>query len=54
MTESVLIDTGPLVSYLIGTAQHHQWAVEQWKRLGPPLYTCEPVLAEAGLSTSAH
>ncbi len=29
MTESVLIDTGPLVSYLIGTAQHHQWAVEQ-------------------------
>lgn len=23
------------------------WAVEQWKRLSPPLLTCEPVLTEA-------
>jgi predicted nucleic acid-binding protein len=26
---------------------HHEWAVEQWKRLRPPLLTCEPVLTEA-------
>ena len=47
MNESVLIDTGPLVSYLVRAAQYHEWAVEQWKRLTPPLYTCEAVLAEA-------
>jgi len=26
--------------------KHHTWAVEQWKRLRPPLLSCEPVLAE--------
>src|SRR5207237_1103023 len=36
------------VSYLVSAAQHHDWAVEQWKRLAPPLHTCEAVLAEAG------
>ena len=42
-----LLDTGPLVSFLASGLRHHAWAVEQWKRLKPPLLTCEPVLAEA-------
>jgi len=42
-----LLDTGPLVSYLGSGLQHHDWAVEQWKQMRPPLLTCEPVLTEA-------
>lgn len=43
----VLLDTGPLVSFLAAGLRHHSWVVEQWKRLHPPLLTCEPVLTEA-------
>jgi predicted nucleic acid-binding protein len=42
-----LLDTGPLVSYLASGLEHHDWAVEQWKQMRPPLLTCEPVLTEA-------
>jgi predicted nucleic acid-binding protein len=35
------------VSFLGSGLRHHAWAVEQWKRLRPPLLTCEPVLTEA-------
>ncbi len=42
-----LLDTGPLVSFLASGLRHHAWTVEQWKRLRPPLLTCEPVLTEA-------
>jgi len=42
----VLLDTGPLLSFLGPSLHHHEWAVEQWKRLHPPLLTCEPVLTE--------
>jgi predicted nucleic acid-binding protein len=42
-----LLDTGPLVSFIASGLRHHAWAVEQWKRLRPPLLTCEPVLTEA-------
>ncbi len=42
-----LLDTGPLVSFLAAGLRHHLWIVEQWKRLRPPLLTCEPVLTEA-------
>jgi predicted nucleic acid-binding protein len=42
-----LLDAGPLVSFLASGLRHHAWAVEQWKRLRPPLLTCEPVLTEA-------
>jgi hypothetical protein len=42
-----LLDTGPLVSFLASGLRHHAWAVEQWKRLRPPLLTCEPMLTEA-------
>jgi predicted nucleic acid-binding protein len=43
----VLLDTGPLVSFLAHGLVHHAWAVEQWKQLRPPMITCEPVLTEA-------
>ena len=42
-----LLDTGPLVSFLASGVRHHAWTIEQWKRLRPPLLTCEPVLTEA-------
>jgi uncharacterized protein len=42
-----LLDTGPLVSFLATGLEHHEWATAEWKRLRPPLLTCEPVLTEA-------
>ena len=48
MTRGIgLLDTGPLVTFLASNLQHHAWTREQWKRLRPPLLTCEPVLTEA-------
>ncbi len=43
----VLLDTGPLVSFLADGLVHLAWEVEQWKQLRPPMLTCEPVLTEA-------
>jgi uncharacterized protein len=43
----VLLDTGPLVSYLNRNDRHHDWAVECWSALFDPLWTCEAVLSEA-------
>ena len=47
MNQVVLIDTGPLVTFLSAGLQHHDWVASQWKRLLPPLLVCEPVLTEA-------
>ena len=47
MKTQVLLDTGPLVTFLAAGLKHHHWVCEQWKRLSPPLFTCEPVLTEA-------
>ena len=44
---NALLDSGPLVSFLASGLRHHSWVVDQWKRLRPPLLTCEAVLTEA-------
>jgi predicted nucleic acid-binding protein len=43
----VLLDTGPLLTFLAAGVTHHDWVCKQWCRLSPPLLTCEPVLTEA-------
>lgn len=47
MNAATLLDTGPLVTFLAAGLAHHHWVCEEWKRLRPPLLTCEPVLTEA-------
>ena len=42
-----LLDTGPLVTFLGSGLHREEWVHQQWKRLRPPLITCEPVLTEA-------
>lgn len=43
----LLLDTGPLVSFLAGESKHASWVHQQWDRVQPPMLTCEPVLTEA-------
>jgi predicted nucleic acid-binding protein len=43
---AVLLDTGPWVALLRRDDTHHRWALEPFRRLPPPLLSCEAVLAE--------
>lgn len=43
---ALLLDTGPWVALLSRNDTHHRWAVEQFRRLTPPLLSCEAVVAE--------
>jgi predicted nucleic acid-binding protein len=47
MSETIIVDTGPVVALLIAADKHHAWAREAWGQLEPPLLTCEAVLSEA-------
>jgi len=47
VTQSVIVDTGPLVALLDKTDNHHTWAAGEVERLTPPMLVCEPVLSEA-------
>ncbi len=47
MRKKVLLDTGPLVSYLKRQDQYHNWAKIEWKNIELPLLTCEAVISEA-------
>ncbi len=47
MKNAVILDTGPLVTFLASALAHEEWVLDQWRRLRPPLLTCEPVLTEA-------
>ena len=47
MRSVVLLDTGPLVSFLADKTEHSEWVQEQWRVLQPPMLTCEAVLTEA-------
>jgi predicted nucleic acid-binding protein len=43
----VIIDTGPLVAFLVKAETHHGWVTQQFQRLHAPFLTCEAVLTEA-------
>jgi uncharacterized protein len=45
--EAVIADAGPLVAYLKGNDQDHDWAQGDFNRLTRPLLTCDAVLSEA-------
>jgi predicted nucleic acid-binding protein len=47
MRRLVLLDAGPLVALLDSRDRYHDWAIQQWADIEPPLLTCESVLAEA-------
>ena len=42
----VIVDTGPLVAFLVKEEAHHQWTAEQFQLLPAPFLTCEAVLTE--------
>ena len=46
MIREAVVDTGPLVAYFCANEARHNWAVQQFAKLTPPLLTCEPVLTE--------
>jgi len=43
----IIVDTGPLVAFLVASDDRHGWTVAQFQRLPAPFLTCEPVLTEA-------
>lgn len=47
MEQNVLLDTGPLVAFLKKDEYYHQWALQQWQVIEPPLITCEAVITES-------
>jgi predicted nucleic acid-binding protein len=47
MRGAVLLDTGPLVTYLGAGLPVKEWVTERWRHAAPPMLTCEPVLTEA-------
>ena len=47
MARNVVVDTGPLVALLSAGDAWHEWTLEHFSQLEPPLLTCEPVLGEA-------
>ncbi|MGI8604194.1 MAG: hypothetical protein ACR2OZ_14555 [Verrucomicrobiales bacterium] len=47
----VILDSGPLVALLSPADEHHEWAVEIFATLMPPLWTCEAVLVESAYLT---
>ncbi len=47
MSRNLLVDAGPIVALLDRRDRYHAWATNQMSASEPPLWTCEPVLAEA-------
>lgn len=53
MTDSVIVDAGPLVALFRPAERHHAWVAETVRNVRPPMVTCEAVLAEATYLTRA-
>jgi predicted nucleic acid-binding protein len=47
MKDRVIIDAGPLVSFLSRRDHCHAWAKQQFAEIHPPMMTCEAVITEA-------
>jgi predicted nucleic acid-binding protein len=47
MKGTVILDTGPLVAYLLKREQAHNWAKRRFQDSHAPFLTCEAVLSEA-------
>ncbi|AFZ14189.1 PilT domain-containing protein [Crinalium epipsammum PCC 9333] len=47
MKSKVILDTSPLVAFIDQGDNFHGWAIETWKSLAIPLFTCEAVIAES-------
>lgn len=47
MKQQAILDTGPLVAFINARDKYHNWALQQWTQIEPPLLTCEAVLSEA-------
>ncbi len=43
---NIIVDTGPLVSFLLQEELRHRWVAERFQEISAPMYTCEPVLTE--------
>jgi len=43
----IIVDAGPLIAFFQTVDEHHQWAVETFKSIRPPLFTTEPAVTEA-------
>jgi predicted nucleic acid-binding protein len=42
----IIVDTGVLVAFLMGSDKFHQWSVQTLNHIQYPILTCEPVLTE--------
>ncbi len=47
MAAKIIVDAGPLVALFRGDDEYHEWALEVFGSLPPPLYTTEPAVTEA-------
>ena len=47
MRGPILLDAGPLVSFLDRLDRYHEWAADQLREPPGPQFTCEAVIAEA-------
>ena len=47
MAAKIIVDAGPLVALFRADDENHEWALEIFETLRPPLYTTEPAITEA-------
>jgi uncharacterized protein len=47
VTETVLVDTGPIVAFLNSRDRYHEWSKENFAEIEAPVLSCEAVLSEA-------